>query len=170
VTDYNSLAQSITLYMSRAAEKLRRQQSYAGSVYIFIRTSPFKENERFYSNGRTISMPSPTDDTRKLVNVALWGLKQIYVPNLGYAKAGVMLGELVAAQGIQTDLFSTQKNTPKSDRLMAMLDSINKKMGKESIKLASEGFSRPWKMKQGNKSPCYTTDWDDNIQALDLEQ
>ncbi|MDE0926113.1 MAG: Y-family DNA polymerase [Methylophilaceae bacterium] len=170
VTDYNSLAQSITLYMSRAAEKLRRQQSYAGSVYIFIRTSPFKENERFYSNGRTISMPSPTDDTRKLVNVALWGLKQIYVPNLGYAKAGVMLGELVAAQGIQTDLFSTQKNTPKSDRLMAMLDSINKKMGKESIKLASEGFSRPWKMKQGNKSPCYTTNWDDNIQALDLEQ
>ena len=92
------------------------------------------------------------------------------MPNLGYAKAGIMLGELVAAQGIQTDLFSSQKNTPKSDRLMAMLDSINKKMGKESIKLASEGFSRPWKMKQGNKSPCYTTNWDDNIQALDLEQ
>ena len=165
VTDYNSLAESITLYMSRAAEKLRRQQSYAGSVYIFIRTSPFKESERFYSNGRTIALPSPTDDTRQLVNVALWGLKQIYVPRLNYAKAGVMLSELVPAQGIQTDLFGMRSSNPKSDQLMATLDSINKKMGKESIKLASEGFSRPWKMKQENKSPCYTTSWIDVIQA-----
>ncbi len=165
VSDYNSLAESVTLYMSRAAEKLRRQQSYAGSVYIFIRTSPFRDNETFYRNGRTISLPSPTDDTRQLVNVALWGLKQIYVPNLNYAKAGVMLSELVPAQGVQTDLFSMQTVTPKSDQLMATLDSINKKMGKESIKLASEGFSRPWKMKQENKSPCYTTCWDDLIEV-----
>ncbi len=165
VTDYYSLAESVTLYMSRAAEKLRRQQSYAGSVYIFIRTSPFKENERFYSNGRTIALPSPTDDTRQLVNVALWGLKQIYVPNLNYAKAGIMLGELVPAQGIQTDLFSMRSSNPKSDQLMATLDSINKKMGKESIKLASEGFRKPWKMKQENKSPCYTTCWDDVVRA-----
>jgi DNA polymerase V len=166
VTDYNSLAESVTLYMSRAAEKLRRQQSFAGSVYIFIRTSPFKENERFYSNGRTIALPSPTDDTRQLVNVALWGLKQIYVHKLNYAKAGIMLGELVPAQGIQTDLFSLQSISPKSDALMIAMDNINKKMGKESVKLASEGFSRPWKMKQGNKSPCFTTSWDDNIKAL----
>jgi DNA polymerase V len=33
-------------------------------------------------------------------------------------------------------------------------------MGREKIKLASEGFARPWKMKQGNKSPNYTTSWD----------
>ncbi len=163
VTDYNSLAESVTLYMSRAAEKLRRQQSYAGSVYIFIRTSPFKENERFYSNGRTIALPSPTDDTRQLVSVALWGLKQIYVPNLNYAKAGIMLGELVPTQGIQTDLFSMQSSNPKSAELMATLDSINRKMGKESVKLASEGFSRPWNMKQENKSPSYTTSWNDVV-------
>jgi DNA polymerase V len=165
VTDYNSLAESITLYMSRAAEKLRQQQSYASSVYIFIRTSPFKDNERFYSNGRTIALPSSTDDTRQLVSVALWGLKQIYVPNLNYAKAGVMLGQLVTAQGIQTDLFSVQPSNLKSDQLMATLDSINKKMGKESIKLASEGFRKPWKMKQENKSPCYTTNWSDIIKT-----
>ena len=78
VTDYNSLAESITLYMSRAAEKLRKQNSYAGSVYVFIRTSPFKENQAFYSNGLTIPLPTPSDDTRLLVNAALWGLKQVF--------------------------------------------------------------------------------------------
>ncbi len=161
VRDFASLAESITLYMSRAAEKLRRQQSFAGSVYVYIRTSPFRPDEPFYSNGMTIPLPSPTDDTRQLVNVALWGLKQIYRPNHNYAKAGVMLSEFVPAQGLQIDLFSSIQVNPKSSALMSAMDSINKKMGKEAIKLASEGFRRPWKMKQSNKSPSYTTCWSD---------
>lgn len=159
VRDYASLAESITLYVSRAAEKLRRQQSFAGSVYVYIRTSPFKPDDPFYSNGMTIPLPSPTDDTRQLVNVALWVLKQIYRPNYNYAKAGVMLSELVPAQGVQTDLFSQVQANPKSSALMSTMDSINQKLGRETIKLASEGFRRPWKMKQGNKSPGYTTNW-----------
>ncbi|HOY87247.1 MAG TPA: Y-family DNA polymerase [Methylotenera sp.] len=163
VRDYNSLAESITLYISRAAEKLRKQHSYTSSVYVYIRTSPFKENEPFYSNGLTIAIPTPTDNTMQLVNVALWGLKQIYKPHYNYAKAGVMLSELVPVQGVQTDLFSQVQVSPKSTKLMQTMDGINKKMGKESIKLASEGFTRPWKMKQENKSPCYTTKWEELV-------
>lgn len=161
VFDYNSLAESITLYMSRAAEKLRRQQSFAGSVYVYIRTSPFRPDDPFYSNGLTIPLPCPTNDSRQLVNVALWGLKQIYKPNYNYAKAGVMLGEIVSIEGVQTDLFSQIQSSPKSSVLMTTMDQINRKLGKESIKLASEGFKRPWKMKQGNKSPSYTTNWEE---------
>lgn len=161
VRDYNSLAESITLYMSSAAEKLRRQQSFAGSVYVYISTSPFKPNEPYYSNGMTIPLPSPTDDTRQLVNVVLWGLKQIYKANYNYAKAGVLLSELMPAQGIQTDLFSKSQTSHKSEGLMTAIDKINRKMGKESVKLASEGFKRPWKMRQENKSPGYTTKWED---------
>ena len=159
VHDYNSLAESITLYMSRAAEKLRKQQSFAGSVYVYIRTSPFKPDDPFYSNGLTIPLSSPTDDTRQLVNVVLWGLKQIYKPGFNYAKAGVMLGEIVSIEGVQTDLFSQVQSGPKSTALMSAMDSINRKMGKASIKLASEGFKRPWKMRQESKSPSYTTNW-----------
>lgn len=159
VRDYNSLAESITLYMSRAAEKLRKQHSFAGSVYVYIRTSPFKPDEPFYSNGMTIPLPSATDDTRQLVSVVLWALKQLYKPHYNYAKAGVMLSDLVPAEGVQTDLFSQQQQTAKTSHLMATMDSINRKMGEESIKLASEGFKRPWKMKQESKSPSYTTCW-----------
>lgn len=165
VNDYNSLAESITLYVSRASEKLRRQQSFAGSLYVYIRTSPFKPEEPFYSNGMTISLPTPTDDTRQLVSVALWGLKQIYKPNFNYQKAGIMLSELVPAEGIQTDLFSQTQTSVKSDELMIAMDKINRKMGKESIKLASEGFKRPWKMRQENKSPSYTSKWNDVLKA-----
>ena len=161
VRDYNSLAESITLHMSRAAEKLRRQHSFAGSVYVYIRTSPFKPDDPLYSNGMTIPLPTPTDDSRRLVSVALWGLKQLYRPNYNYAKAGVMLSELVTGEAVQTDLFSQMQVSVKSSELMAAMDRINRKMGKESIKLASEGFKRPWRMKQENKSPSYTTSWED---------
>ena len=165
VTDLASLAESITLYMTRAAEKLRRQQSYAGSLYVYIRTSPFRPDDPQYSNGITIPLPSPTDDTRKLVGIALWALKRLYRPGYRYAKAGVMLSEIVPAAGCQTDLFASQTISPNSGRLMVALDAINRKMGKDSVKLASEGSSRPWRMKQGNKSPCYTTKWTETVAA-----
>jgi DNA polymerase V len=90
VRDFNSLAESITLYMSRAAEKLRRQQDFAGSVYVYIRTSPFKLDDPFYSNGMTIPLPSPTDDARQLVSVVLWALKQLYKPILFQASSLIL--------------------------------------------------------------------------------
>ena len=97
----------------------------------------------------TVSLPSPTDDTRQLVNVALWALQQPYRLNFNYQKAGVMLGELVLTEGCQTDLFASSTTPVKSHQLMRVMDSINQKMGNESIKLASEGFKRPWKRSRG---------------------
>jgi len=161
VGDYNSLAESITLYMTRAAEKLRKQDSCAGSVFVYIRTSPFKPDEPQYSNGLTIPMPIPTDDTRQLVKVALWGLKRIYRAGFKYAKAGVMLGELVSVNQVQSDFFYKKNFEVGSNKLMGVLDRINQKMGRGTMKLASEGFKQPWRMKQGNKSPNYTTQWND---------
>jgi DNA polymerase V len=84
---------------------LRKQQSLAGSVYVYIATSPFKLDEKQYSNGIRIPLPNPTDDTRLLANIALWALKHIYRPNYSYAKAGVVLSELVNRQHLQNDLF-----------------------------------------------------------------
>ena len=160
VRDYNSLAESITLYMSRAAEKLRSQQSLANVIQVYIRTSPFKLDEPQYSNGMTIPMPSPTDDTRQLVKIALWALKHLYRRDYNYAKAGVSLGDLMPRTSAQFDMFASGQSTTRSASLMSTIDLINSKMGRESIKLASEGFARPWKMKQENKSAKYTTSWD----------
>jgi len=108
-----------------------------------------------------VPLPSPTDDTRKLVSIALWALRRMYRPGFNYAKAGVMLSEIVPAEGAQTDLFATVQQPIKTDKLMTAIDAINRKMGKDSLKLASEGTRRPWRMKQGNKSSSYTTNWND---------
>ena len=41
------------------------------------------------------------------------------------------------------------------------LDIINKKLGRDSIRYASQGYYRKWKLKQERLSPCYTTRWED---------
>ena len=161
VTDIEELSEAVTAYMTRAAEKLRNQRSAAGSVRVFIHTSRFKPDKERYADSIIIPMPTPSDDTRRLVTVALWGLKKIYVPGFDYAKAGVMLSELVPIEGVQTDLFSKVQSNPKSDKIMATIDAINGRWGRSTVKLASEGVAKAWKMREGLKSPCWTTKWED---------
>lgn len=161
VREIEGLAEALTLYTTRAAEKLRRKQLFAGSVYVYIRTSPFRDDRAFYSNALTVPLPVATHDTRQLVKAALWALRRIYQLGHDYAKAGVSLGELVPAQALQQDLFHQSTQADKSSRLMLAMDAINRKMGRATLRLASEGRQQPWQMKQTRKSPGYTTNWKD---------
>jgi DNA polymerase V len=72
-----------------------------------------------------------------------------------------MLDELVPENIVQQDLFNANQIHVRTSELMDVLDAINRKMGRSTIKLASEGFKRPWRMKQGNKSPHFMTQWSD---------
>ena len=167
VTELAHLSEAVTSYMTIAAEKLRKQRSAAGSVHVFIQTNKFKPDQPSYSEGLTIPMPTATDDTRRLVTVVLWGLRRIFRPGFKYAKAGVMLSEIVPLEGVQTDLFSTVQTNQTSDKIMSLMDTINQKWGRSTIKLASEGTSKQWKMRSGNKSPSWTTKWEDLPKVYD---
>jgi DNA polymerase V len=163
VTSFENLEQSVALYVSRTAEKLRQQNSYAGSIHIYIRTSPFNKKESCYAHSVTIPLPEQTDDTLVFIRIASWGLRKIYRSGYKYQKAGVMLSKLVSKKECQSDLFSKKKGQGKSANLMTVLDQVNALMGKKMLAIAAEGVTQPWKMKQGNRSPRYTTSWDDLI-------
>jgi DNA polymerase V len=165
VTDLASLKESVTLYTSQAAEKARKQGSYANSITVFIQTSPFAQ-QPYYGNSQTVALPSPSNDTRLLVRTALWILNRLYRPGLTYQKAGVLLNDLVPVAGMQRDLFfGSDTQTAKSEQVMATMDAVNRRYGRQTLKLASEGFKAPWKMKQALLSPEYTTDWNGIIKA-----
>jgi DNA polymerase V len=159
VTDIKELEEAVSTYMSRAAEKLRRQHSVAATAYVYIRTNPHQEGEPQYSPGMMVALPQATSDTRELVEAVLVCLRRIYREEFRYQKAGVMLSDIFSENIYQGDLFSAHATSPRNTRLMATLDQINLKMGKSVIKLASDGVGQGWKMKTGNKSPAYTTQW-----------
>jgi DNA polymerase V len=166
VTSIESLMESVTLYTSRAAEKARAQQSHANSISVFIQTSPFAQSP-YYGGSLTVALPSPTNDTRLLVKTALWIVRRLYKPGYVYKKAGVLLNDLVPVEGRQRDLFfdALESKYAQSAKVMAVLDSINQRYGRQTLKLGSEGFKAPWKMKQNFKSPSYTTNWNELVQA-----
>jgi DNA polymerase V len=93
-------------------------------------------------------------------------LRKIYRSGYRYQKARIMLAGLVSINDRQCDLFSLAEEN-KSGKLMEVMDRINVRMGNGTLKLASEGFRQPWKMKQANRSPSYTTNWDELICVTD---
>jgi len=44
--------------------------------------------------------------------------------------------------------------------LSRLVDTINARMGRDTLRLALAASDRPWAMKRGNVSPAYTTRWD----------
>lgn len=161
VTDIKELEEAVSTYMSRAAEKLRHQHSLAATAYVYIRTNPHKEGEPQYSPGMSVALPQATNDTRELVDAVLVCLRRIYREEFRYQKAGVMLSDITPDNIHQGDMFSARTTSPRDARLMSTLDQINLKMGKMAIRLASDGIGQNWKMKAGNKSPAYTSKWDE---------
>lgn len=165
VTRREELEEAVSSYMTRAAERLRRQGSVAGSVHVYIRTNPHRQGKPQYGQGMTIPLPEATDDTLKLVKVAIWAVKRLYRPGYEYQKAAVMLSELVPRSVLQQDLFSHDLADGTNAR-MDLLDAVNLKMGKDTLRLASNGIHQGWRMKSGNRSPAYTTNWAELPKAM----
>lgn len=76
-----------------------------------------------------------------------------------------MLSELLPRAVLQQDLFSHDMADSTNVR-MELLDAVNLKMGKNTLRLASNGIHQGWRMKSGNRSPAYTTNWADLPKAM----
>jgi DNA polymerase V len=154
VKDKQELIEAVTAYTSRAAERMRKQESVATSLYIYIRTSPHDDKKQ-YANGINIPLFQPTDDSMALTNAALLGLDYIYREGFDYQKAGVTLCNLTSKDKMQGNLF----NDTIAHSRMKIMDIINQRW-KGKLKLGSEGVTKEWEMKAQFKSRNYTTDWD----------
>ncbi len=159
ITEPHELREALANYLSRAMEKLRREQQTARTLQVFIRTSPFRERDPQYSNAATGQLTEPTADTRPMLALAMVLLDRIWKPGYPYAKAGVMLSDFYDHGTFQPELFDgTDHSRPQSDALMGVLDEINAS-GLGRIWLAREGAQRGWSMKRQHLSPAYTTRW-----------
>ncbi len=161
VKSFEELSESVTLHVSRAAEKLRHQGSIAEGIQVHIRTNPFRPEDPQYSQGITMPLAGSTDDTMALTKAALSGLRKIYKAGHAYAKAGIVLVELSPKSLQPVDLFTDIGQIERRSTLMKTMDEINLRYGRNTLGpgISGIGARRPWSMKRGNKTPAYTTDW-----------
>jgi DNA polymerase V len=158
LTEYEPIQQALIAYVTRAGEKLRRERRLARHMGVFLQNSPFATGERHVSPSAGMQLPHATSDTAELIGSACRILRQLYRPGYHYSKCGVMLTELSSDAVRQGDLFDG-RDTGKSRRLMETLDTINRRLGRDTVFFAGSGIDREWAMAANMKSPPYTTDW-----------
>lgn len=162
VNSIEDIREAVATYTSKAAEKLRRQNSMANAISVFVVAKNQDHNVSF-NRGATISsyttLPMATASTNELIKPAIKMVDQLFKKDTWYKKAGVMLSGLVPDETIQGNLFEEQKNNNRL--LMNMVDNVNFAMRDDMIKFATSGTKRDWKMRMEMRSPRYTTRWDE---------
>lgn len=163
VGDINAIREAVATYTTRAAEKLRRQQSAAKVVSVFI-VSKEQDHLIDFHYGPSISthitLPAATSVTQELIKPAVELVNQLYTHGKEYKKAGVMLSGLVPDTSIQGNLFSAPaKNNNRF--LMDVVDNVNFSMRDDIVKFGTVGTTRNWKMRQELHSSRFTTRWEE---------
>ena len=161
ITDYEDMRQAICSYANRAAEKLRVEHQYCRFISAFVKTSPFAPNKPYYGNSASVTLLTPTQDSRDIIAAATRCLDAIWKEGHRYQKAGVMLGDFFSQGVAQLNLFDDNAPRHNSGALMEMLDRLNAKKGRGTLYFAGQGIQPQWQMKRDMLSPRYTTRFSD---------
>lgn len=159
LTDLPPIKEAVATYMMRASEKLRAQNSLCKKVRVCIRTGMFNPEEVKYSNGVVVDMPYPTDDVRLLTKAAVDSLDRIFRPGFKYSKAEVLLLNLCQSGEYTDDLFAISQ-PEEASKVMAVLDQINGRWGKGTLRSAFVPTDPEWGMRREMMSQSYTTKLD----------
>ena len=153
------IKEAVATYMMRASEKLRAQNSLCKKIRVSIRTGMFNPEEAKYANGVIVDLPYPTDDVRLLTKAAVDALDRVFRPGFNYSKAEVMLLNLCQPGEYTDDLFAISQPA-EATKVMAVLDQINGRWGRGTLRAASVPKNPDWGMRREMMSQSYTTKLD----------
>ena len=151
------LKDAVSVFVANACAKLRAQGSHASVIQVFLMTNRFRQDLPQYSPSLAVSLPQPTNDTLVVNRWADALVQRMFQEGYQYKKAGVMLSGISPQGRYQTDWLEPPQAV--DTRLMDALDGLNKRYGRGTVKVSTQGAYQAWQMKQESKSPDYTTDW-----------
>ena len=158
ITSLQDLNESMAYFASRVSGRMRKEGLIGQYVQVFI-TTKNNTSDPHYSNSFCTALPEPTNYAPTLSRYAATGLRQIYKKGFLYRRAGINILGLTRTTNRQLDLLAGT-NPRKEQALMDVLDQINSRYGRDSLRLGSEGTGdQIWKMRQLQRSPRYTTRW-----------
>lgn len=161
-TELPPIREALAAYVARAAEKLRAQNSLCSTIQVGLQTQLADRNGPRYSDAITLALPSPTDDTREILALAQYGLGRIYRPGYPFSKCSILLLNLSQRGELTPDLFAA-KPRHGGERLMAVIDQINRREGRGAVRIGRVPATPVWAMRREMLSQRYTTRWDEII-------
>ena len=143
IGDFETLRTHVANYASKCAEKLRKQDTVASIVGVFVNTNAFREDLAQYWNFQETRLITPTSSTIPIVKAATDVLRSFYKQGYQYKKAGVIVMGISPNSPIQQDLFDINaEQIEKFKRLDAVVDRINKLNGSETIVIGSQQYTQ----------------------------
>jgi DNA polymerase V len=174
IADKDTLRTHIANYASRCAEKLRKQDTVASIVGVFVSSNPFREDLLQYWKYDETRLITPTSSTIFIVKAASEVLDKVFVQGVQYKRAGVIVMGISPSSPLQQDLFDINaEQIQKMKRLDKVIDRINRCYGSETIVIGAQQYTQ--KNGQGKaevfanaikhdfKSKNPTTRWSDII-------
>lgn len=158
VETFDELAEALTAYTASAAQKMRRDGLATAAIAVMLAINRHKPDQPQHHATRAVRLTIGTADTARLIRAALHGLRGIYRSGYRYKKCGILLLELHPAERVQASLF-LHPDKPERVRLMAVMDALNARHGRDRVRFACSGTDRPWKVRAAHLSQRYTTRW-----------
>jgi DNA polymerase V len=161
LTKKSEIAEALCNYAANCALKLRQQETHCKEVSVFIQTNPHRTERPQYMRSITIELETATSNTAELIRYVLKALDLIFKDGFDYMKAGVIVSDLVSEKVLQQAMFD-QANRGRNKLVMQAMDSVNRSMGKETVRMAVQGFAKRYRLRADHLSQNYTT----NIQQI----
>jgi DNA polymerase V len=156
IAEKSRIAEAMANYAAACAANLRAEKTCCRCLQVFIQTNPHKTEESQYLRSIDIDLERASNHSGEIIKAALRGLDLIFKPGFLYMKCGVTVMDLVDESTVQASCFD-QTDRKKNGRVMETIDKINRRLGKEVVRSAVQGFERSYRLKAEHLSPCYTT-------------
>ncbi|MFD0749129.1 Y-family DNA polymerase [Mucilaginibacter calamicampi] len=163
-TELEPIEEAVSMHAATVALKLRQQQSMALTLTIYLRTNKHNVKHDQHYPSITVKVPFAANSTHQLTRVAVQAMRAIYQPGYNYLKCGVRATGIIPEGEVQFHLFTSYEHG-REQQLAELMDTLNDRYGRGTLRLGSDSFERKWAMKQDYLSKQYTTNWKDILVA-----
>ena len=161
-TSLDKIEEAVAMHASTIALKLRQQKSMALTFTIYLRTNKHNVKHDQHYPSITVNVRFAANNTHELTKICVRAVRAIWQPGYNYLKTGIRATGIIPAGEVQYNLFSNYDNS-RHQQLSGLMDDINARYGRGSLRIAAEGYEKTWKMKQEFLSKQYTTRWSDIV-------
>lgn len=160
MTDRKQISEAMCNYAANVALKLREEKTYAGSLQVFIQTNPHKSEHEQYMRSVIVHLDRPANITSSIIKNAMRGFDIVFKEGYKYMKCGIIAMNIVPENAGQSSLFD-QADKSKNTILFKAMDTINKSIGRDVVRMAVQGYERKYRMRADQLSGRYTTHIDE---------
>ncbi|MBK9391748.1 MAG: Y-family DNA polymerase [Bacteroidetes bacterium] len=156
VTKKSQLSEAVASFTASCAKKLRKENTVAAKMEVFVQTNPFRHQDRQYFCSHDLQLRVPSNNTQELLSYSMRGLSKIFIDGFNYHKAGIIVTDITSAHMVQMSIFDKPQSAEQKV-LMESIDQLNRNFGPDKVRYAAQGYSDRWHLKRDYLSQAYTT-------------